>query len=75
MMEAINIQSTDKEVLIRLDKSDISTEALVKIVKRLQVEFLAQKAGFVGNLLDIAEEIDENWWKVNGEEFLKNIKK
>lgn len=74
-MEAINIQSTDKEVLIRLDKSDMSTEALVRIIKRLQVEFLAQKAGFTGSLLNIAEEIDENWWKTNGEDFLKNVKK
>lgn len=74
-MEAINIQSNDKEVLIRLNKADLSTEALMKIIKRLQVEHLAQKAGFMGSLLDVAEEIDENWWKANGEDFLKNIKK
>lgn len=74
-METLNIQSTDKEVIIRLNKSDISTEALVKIAKRLQVEFLAPKAGFTGSLLDIAEKIDENWWKANGENFLRNIQK
>ncbi|NJO02298.1 MAG: hypothetical protein HC880_11960 [Bacteroidia bacterium] len=74
-MEAINIETTDKEVLIRLDKSDMSTEALVRIIKRLQVEFLAQKAGFTGSLLDIAEEIDTTWWRENGEDFLKNVKK
>ena len=74
-MQTLDIQSTDKEILIRLDKADMGTEVLVKIVKRLQVEFLAQKAGFTSSLLDIAEEIDENWWKTHGETFLKNVQK
>lgn len=74
-MQAFNIQSNDKELIIRLDKSDMSTEILLKIAKRLQVEYLAQKAGFNKSLLPLAEEIDNQWWEKNGEDFLKNVKK
>lgn len=74
-MQQFNVQSNDKEIVIRFDKSDINTEVMLKIVKRLQVEYLAQKADFTDNLLDIATEIDNKWWEENNQNFLKNIKR
>lgn len=74
-MKQFNVQSNDKEVVIRFDKSEINTEAMLKILKRLQVEYLAQKADFKDNLLDIATEIDNQWWEANNQNFLKNVKK
>lgn len=74
-MKQFNVQSNDKEVIIRFDKSEINTEAMLKILKRLQVEYLAQKADFKDNLLDIATEIDNQWWEANNQNFLKNVKK
>lgn len=74
-MKQFNVQSNDKEVVVRFDKSEINTEAMLKILKRLQVEYLAQKADFKDNLLDIATEIDNQWWEANNQNFLKNVKK
>jgi len=62
-------------VIIRLDKSFIPVDALLKIANRLKVEYLAQEVGFTDSILAISEEIDSEWWAKNGEEFLKNVKK
>ncbi|GAB4397446.1 MAG: hypothetical protein OHK0053_13970 [Microscillaceae bacterium] len=72
-MEVFEIQSNANELIIRLDKNLMPSDTLLKVAKRLQIEYLAQKAGYDGSLLEVAEEIDENWWKTNGEDFLKNI--
>lgn len=74
-MEAFNIQSNNKELIIRMDKSEIPTETLLKIVQRLRAEYLAQKAGIQEDLSSLAEEIDVEWWDKNSEEFLKGVKK
>jgi hypothetical protein len=36
---------------------------------------LAQKSALDDKILKIAEEINQDWWDKNGEEFLKNIAK
>lgn len=74
-MEAFNIQSNNKELIIRMDKSEIPTETLLKIVQRLRLEYLAQKAGIQEDLSSLAEEIDSQWWKENATQFLKEVKK
>lgn len=74
-MKAFEIQSNANELIIRLDKKLIHSNILLKIAKRLQIECLAQQAGFEGNLLNIAEEIDLNWWENNKESFLKDVKR
>jgi len=56
-------------VIIRLDKSFIPVDALLKIANRLKVEYLAQEVGFTDSILAISEEIDSEWWAKNGEEF------
>lgn len=74
-MKPIEIQSTENEVVIRLDKNDIATEQLLKIANRLQAEYLAQKGMFKDSILDMAEDIDANWWDKNSDAFLKDVKK
>ena len=74
-MEAFNIQSNDKELIIRMNKSEIPTEILLKIIQRLRIEYLAQKAAIQQDLSHLAEEIDETWWKKNGDDFLKDVQK
>jgi hypothetical protein len=48
---------------------------LISLVKRLQIEELAQKSGLTSGLLDVAEQIDHEWWDKNGKEFLEGIKR
>jgi hypothetical protein len=39
------------------------------------MESLAQKSGFDPEILNIAEQINQDWWNENGEGFLKGVKK
>ena len=74
-MEAFNIQSKNKELIIRMDTSEIPTEILLKVIERLRAEYFAQKGNIDDNISLLAEEIDQNWWKKNGDEFLNDVKK
>ena len=74
-MEAFNIQSKNKELIIRMDTSEIPTEILLKVIERLRAEYFAQKGNIDDNISLLAEEIDQNWWKKNGDKFLNEVKK
>ncbi len=74
-MEAFNIQSKNKELIISMDTSEIPTEILLKVIERLRAEYFTQKGNIDDNISLLAEEIDQNWWKKNGDEFLNDVKK
>jgi len=74
-MKAFEIKSTDKEILIRLDKTELSTSDLTNIVNRLRLEVLAQKSSLTPNQAQrLADEVDDAWWEQHGKSFLKDIK-
>jgi len=62
-------------MILKLNKKGFDENYLIALVKRLQMESLAQKAGFDTSILSIAEEINQEWWNENGDEFLKGVKK
>ncbi|MDX2129652.1 MAG: hypothetical protein SFU91_11525 [Chloroherpetonaceae bacterium] len=75
-MDAFDVQSTDKEIIIRLNKTEIPVMEMINILTRLRLEYVAQKSELTPESVQrIADEIDEEWWQKNGENFLKNIKK
>ena|GEM_PF-1325989 len=75
VMKAFEIKSTDKEILIRLDKTELSTSDLTNIVNRLRLEVLAQKSSLTPNQAQrLADEVDDAWWEQHGKSFLKDIK-
>ncbi len=74
-MKAFEIKSTDKEILIRLDKTELLTSDLINIVNRLRLEVLAQKSSLTPDQAQrLADEIDNAWWEQHGESFLKDVK-
>ncbi len=74
-MKAFEIKSTDKEILIRLDKTELSTSDLINIVNRLRLEVLAQKSSLTPDQAQrLADEVDNAWWEQYGESFLKDVK-
>ena len=74
-MKAFEIKSTDKEILIRLDKTELSTSDLINIVNRLRLEVLAQKSSLTPDQAQrLADEVDNTWWEQYGESFLKDVK-
>lgn len=74
-MKAFEIKSTDKEILIRLDKTELLTSDLINIVNRLRLEVLAQKSSLTPDQAQrLADEVDNAWWEQQGESFLKDVK-
>lgn len=75
-MEALSLQSLENQWIITIDKKQFPPELIVKLLKRLRLEWLAQNAEFDEDLAsELAEKIETNWWNDHGEEFLKNVEK
>ena len=74
-MKNVVVENKGRQIILKLNKKGFDDGYLISLVKRLQVEELAQKSGFTSDILDIAETISQEWWDNNGEQFLKGVKK
>lgn len=74
-MKNIVIENKGNQMILKLNKKGFDQNYLIDLVKRLQVEELAQKSNFNENILSIAEQINQDWWDKNSKTFLKGIKK
>ncbi|MFW5774613.1 MAG: hypothetical protein ACOCWD_08005 [Tangfeifania sp.] len=74
-MENLIIENKKNQLILKLNKKGFNEEYLISLVKRLQVEELARKSKFNSDILSIAEQINEEWWDNNKENFLKEVKK
>jgi hypothetical protein len=74
-MENLVVENKKNQLILKLNKKGFNKEYLISLVKRLQVEELAQKSKFSSDILSIAEQINQEWWDNNKENFLKEVKK
>jgi hypothetical protein len=74
-MNSLSIQTQGREMVIRLDRESFSDNYLLSLIRRLRLEELSQKADFDAKILEIADEIDQQWWDNNGEDFLNEVKR
>jgi len=74
-MENLEIENIGDQMILKLNKKGFDKNYLIALVKRLQMESLAKKSGFDAEILNIAEEINQDWWSENGKAFLKDVKK
>ncbi len=74
-MENLVIENTGDQMILKLNKKLFDDSYLVSLVKRLQIESLAQKSEFNTDILSVADQINQEWWSREGEGFLKNVKK
>lgn len=74
-MKNIIIENTSDQMILRINKKGFNQQYLIALIKRLQIEELAQKGDFKTDIFEVAEDINVNWWKENGESFLENVKK
>jgi hypothetical protein len=74
-MENFEIENKGDQIILKLNKKGFDENYLISLVKRLQIESLAQKSGFNTKILSIAEQINQDWWNENGETFLRDVKK
>jgi hypothetical protein len=74
-MENLVIENKKNQLILKLNKKGFNKEYLISLVKRLQVEELAQKSNFNSDILSIAEQINQEWWDNNKDNFLKEVDK
>jgi hypothetical protein len=74
-MENLIIENKGDQIILKLNKKGFDENYLISLVKRLQVENFAEKSKFKTDILKIAEQINKDWWEVNGESFLKDVRK
>jgi len=74
-MDNLVIENKGDQMVLKLNKKGFDESYLISLVKRLQMESLAQKSGFNSTILSIAEQINQDWWNENGETFLNEVKK
>ncbi len=74
-MKNLVIENKGNQMILKLNKKGFDESYLISLVKRLQIENLAQKSKFTTDILSIAEQINQDWWSSNGEKFLKGVKK
>lgn len=74
-MENLVIENKGNQMILKLNKKAFDDSYLISLVKRLQIENLAQKSKFNSDILTVAEQINQDWWSGNGEKFLKGVKR
>ena len=74
-MDNLVIENKGDQMVLKLNKKGFDENYLISLVKRLQMESLAQKSGFNSAILSVAEQINQDWWYDNGEKFLNKVKK
>ncbi len=74
-MESTIIKNRKDEMILTLKKNKFDDEYLISLVKRLQIEELAQKSNFNSDILGLADKINDEWWNQHGDKFLNGVKK
>lgn len=70
-MEALTIKSTERKVIITIDKSSVDEDFLAGLFDRLTVEQLLKKADFDEDVLKLSDEIKKDWWIKNKNNFIE----
>ncbi len=74
-MESTIIKNKKDQMILTLKKKGFDDEYLISLVKRLQIEELAQKSNFKNDILGFADKLNDEWWDQHGDKFLKGVKK
>ncbi len=73
-MDNLVIENKGNQMILKLNRKGFDENYLISLIKRLQVESLAKKAGFNSSILSIAEQINQDWWDENRETFVNHLK-
>lgn len=74
-MKNLIIENEENQMILKINKNGFDEGYLIALLKRLQVEEIAQKSDYNSDILSIAEQINQEWWDKNGEVFLKGVKR
>ena len=69
-MEAFQIARRKDNIQVIIGTKDVDSEALLEVLRRIQVEFLAQRVNFDDSIHELAKEINRDWWQKNKKRLL-----
>ncbi len=71
-MKVIDFETTADKFLISIDKNAMKKESVLRIIKRVRQEYLAELADIDESVLELGEEIKATWWQKNKSRFIKD---
>jgi len=74
-MQNIQIKNKKNSLILTINKKGLDQDYLIRLVKRLQTEDLIYKSQINDNILQVAEDLNRDWWNKNKEDFLSTKKK
>ena len=72
-MTGLSVENTDNKLILSIDKSNFSESVLLKVMEIARLEYLIAKAEFDDAVLQIDEEMKQNWWKNNKGEIIGTL--
>lgn len=71
-MKVIDFETTGDKFLISIDKNAMKKESVMRLIKRLRQEYLAEIADIDESILELGDEIKATWWQKNKARFIKD---
>lgn len=72
-MKNVVFETSENQMVLKINRKGFDERYLFSLLKRLQIEELAQKSDFDPSVENIADQIKQEWWDRNGEDFLKGV--
>jgi len=70
-MTGLTIENTNDRLVLSIDKSNFSEDVLLDVMRITRLEYLIAKADFDESVLEIADEIKNDWWEKNKVEIFR----
>lgn len=74
-MKNLIVENNENQVILKINKKGFDGNYLIDLLKRLEMEELAQKSNFTPDILNVAEQINQEWWDKNASNFLDGVEK
>ena len=72
-MEAVEIKKEAGRYVFSIDESQMDKLSLEKILNRVWIQYLVEKAEFDTSILELDKEMKADWWQQNKKDILKKI--
>ena len=72
-MDAVEIRKEEGRYIFSIDESQMDKLSLEKILNRIWIQYLVEKAQFDQSILELGREMKSDWWQKNKTEILKKL--
>ncbi len=72
-METVEIKKEAGRYVFSIDESQMDKLSLEKILNRIWMQYLVEKAQFDASILEMGKEMKTDWWQKNKTEILRKL--